>query len=450
MRRFSLLPLLALAVVPLVAAKAQVASAQRPNVVLIITDDVGYGDLGSYGAPDIRTPNIDSLARDGVRLTDFYANGATCTPTRAGLISGRYQQRYGIEAAARRSGPTDAERGLPATGRSLPQLLKNPATPPRSSASGTWDGRASSARAPTASTTSSASRAASSTTTSTRPARSPLKADLFENDRAVQDAGLHDGPHHRAVRAIHRAERRASRSSSTWRTTPPTGPTSGPTSRRWRATTRAPWRRSTIRRARARTTSRCSSAPIRASAEILAALDRLGLRQNTIVIFTNDNGGEWLSRNAPLFHRKGTVWEGGIRVPAIIRWPGRIPAGRRVGPGGHHDGPDGVDSRRDGRAGAERDAPRRHQPVSRARRTRAGDRADAVLARHRRSPQQRGPRGRLEAALRRRAGRCSSMSARILGTQRSDRQQPEIARRLAPLVTAWQEDVDGEAQRSQP
>ena len=55
--------------------------------------------------------------------------------------------------------------------------------------------------------------------------------------------------------------------------------------------------------------------------------DTLGLRENTHVIFTNDNGGEWLSRNAPLFHHKGSVWEGGIRVPAVIRWPGRIPAG---------------------------------------------------------------------------------------------------------------------------
>lgn len=61
--------------------------------------------------------------------------------------------------------------------------------------------------------------------------------------------------------------------------------------------------------------------------DILQSLERLGLTANTLVIFTNDNGGEWLSRNTPLFNHKMSVWEGGIRVPAIIRWPGRIPAG---------------------------------------------------------------------------------------------------------------------------
>src|SRR5262245_7149890 len=95
----------------------------KPNVVLIVTDDVGYGDFGSYGASDIKTPNIDSLARDGTKLTDFYAS-PLCTPTRASLMTGRYQQRYRLERAigsARFSG----DQGLASRGRSLPELLKN-------------------------------------------------------------------------------------------------------------------------------------------------------------------------------------------------------------------------------------------------------------------------------------------------------------------------------------
>ncbi len=94
--------------------QAQAGSTRRPNVVLILTDDVGYGDLGSYGAPNVKTPHIDGLARDGVRFTDFYANGATCTPTRAGLISGRYQQRFGLETRSQE--PPTRNAGWPPQG----------------------------------------------------------------------------------------------------------------------------------------------------------------------------------------------------------------------------------------------------------------------------------------------------------------------------------------------
>src|SRR5882762_10165190 len=105
------------------AAQPNARGRTKPNVVLILMDDLGYGDIGSYGVKDARTPNLDRLAREGLRLTDAYANASNCSPTRAGLITGQYQQRYGIEwplgAVA-----GDSARGLPATGASLPALLK--------------------------------------------------------------------------------------------------------------------------------------------------------------------------------------------------------------------------------------------------------------------------------------------------------------------------------------
>src|SRR4051812_5309834 len=96
--------------IPVVALSggAQPTRTVRPNVVLIITDDVGYGDFGAYGSPDVRTPNIDRLAREGVKLTDFYANASNCSPTRAGLISGRYQQRFAIEWPLGSAGAKDS------------------------------------------------------------------------------------------------------------------------------------------------------------------------------------------------------------------------------------------------------------------------------------------------------------------------------------------------------
>jgi arylsulfatase A len=71
------------------------APAQQPNIIFILADDLGYGDLGCYGCKDIQTPNIDRLARQGVRLTQFYASAPECTPTRTALFTGRYPQRVG-------------------------------------------------------------------------------------------------------------------------------------------------------------------------------------------------------------------------------------------------------------------------------------------------------------------------------------------------------------------
>lgn len=73
---------------------------KKPDIVLIVADDLGHGDLSCYGCPDIQTPNIDRLASQGVRFTNFYANGPECSPTRTALLTGRYQQRIpGLECA---------------------------------------------------------------------------------------------------------------------------------------------------------------------------------------------------------------------------------------------------------------------------------------------------------------------------------------------------------------
>ncbi len=86
--------LLLLCIAPLTAAEAP-----RPNLIFVLMDDMGYADLGCYGAKDIRTPNIDRLAREGLKFTDFYANAPVCTPTRCGFMTGRWQQRVGFEWA---------------------------------------------------------------------------------------------------------------------------------------------------------------------------------------------------------------------------------------------------------------------------------------------------------------------------------------------------------------
>jgi arylsulfatase A-like enzyme len=85
---------------------SEVTSGNKPNIILIMADDLGYGDIGCYGSKTIQTPAIDRMATEGLKFTDFHSNGAVCTPTRAALMTGRYQQRAGLEGViyARRDG----------------------------------------------------------------------------------------------------------------------------------------------------------------------------------------------------------------------------------------------------------------------------------------------------------------------------------------------------------
>jgi arylsulfatase A len=299
---------------------APASGARSPNVVLIITDDLGYGDLSSFGARDIRTPHIDSLGRDGVMLTDFYANGVLCSPTRAGLISGRYQQRYVIETALGGEGT----RGLIPAGYSLPQLLRNNGY--ATGLVGKWH---------------------LGGTPETSPGAHGFDyffgflagfIDFYTHSLGdVHDLWLNDEKVHRdgymtdliTEESLAFIERNADRpffldvsyNAPHWPYQVPDQPSVAVGNARH------------LQPHEPNTSTRADYVAMvervdEGVGEILAALERLGLADDTIVIFTNDNGGEWLSNNQPLFHRKLTVWEGGIRVPTLIRWPGRIAAGQ--------------------------------------------------------------------------------------------------------------------------
>ena len=138
-------------------AGARAGGAKRPNIVILLADDLGYADVGFQGCKDIPTPNIDSLAASGVRCTNGYVSGPYCSPTRAGLLTGRYQQRFGHEF---NPGSGARARACRSRRRRSPTGSRRPATPPAWSASGTSATPPSSIRSAAASTSSSASSAA--------------------------------------------------------------------------------------------------------------------------------------------------------------------------------------------------------------------------------------------------------------------------------------------------
>jgi arylsulfatase A-like enzyme len=303
------------------------AQASRPNVIFIMTDDMGYGDLGSYGAPDLRTPVLDQLAREGARFTDFYANGPSCSPTRTGLMTGRYQQRYGIESPLG-TGTRGAGQGLDADGRTLPHLLKEAGY--RTALIGKWHLGYEERKSPSAHGFDVFFGFKSGFIDYYTHNDGQGNLDLWEGNESAQVEGyMTDLITQRAVRYIR--DNAGSPfflslqyNAPHWPYQPPGKPSVAPRN----AAHVMPQDEDTSTRADYVAMMEHTDKGI---GEVLRALDAAGIAGNTLVIFTNDNGGEWLARNAPLFNRKGTVWEGGIRVPAIMRWPGVIPARQVVG-----------------------------------------------------------------------------------------------------------------------
>lgn len=314
------------------------------NIILIVSDDQGYNDLGVCGAKDIKTPNLDRLAADGARFTDFYVTASASTPSRCSMLTGRYPQRNGTYELFRNDRVNDGylyneyeysvspEKILGTDLREvlLPELLKKNGY--TTGVFGKWD-------------------------------MGQLKRFLplqrgFDRFYGFVSTGIDYYTHERySVPIMYRNNEPTTEDKGIYSTflfereakkfvkdnkdkpfflyLPFNAPhASSSLDPAIRGTVQAPpeylaaYPEGTdIRENRRRGYMAATTCMDKSIGNVLNLVDSLGLEQNTIVIFFSDNGGGTGSVNTPLRGGKATMWEGGLRVPCIIKWPGRIKKG---------------------------------------------------------------------------------------------------------------------------
>jgi arylsulfatase A-like enzyme len=308
---------LAVAVACLLVSNGFAADPPRPNIVFLLADDLGYGDVGWHGG-DIRTPHLDRLAAAGARLEAFYVQ-PVCSPTRAGLMTGRYPMRHGLQVGVVRPW---AQYGLPLEERTLPQALKEAGYV--TAICGKWH------------------------LGHFRPEYLPTRRgfdhqyghyngaldyfthvrdggfDWHRDDKVCRDEGYSTHLLAReAVRLIH--EQGGKQPLFLY---VPFNAVHAPHQVPDKYT--EPYAQ--LKGVR-KTYAGMVAAMDEAVGQILAALDDKGLRKNTLIVFSSDNGGPAPGRvtsNGPLRAGKATLYEGGVRVAACAAWEGHIKPGTAI------------------------------------------------------------------------------------------------------------------------
>lgn len=312
-------------------------AADRPNIIFILADDMGWGDLASYGHPQMKTPNLDQLAAQGTRWTQFYVASPVCSPSRAAFLTGEFPSREGIHGHFG-SIKENAARGMPQfLDPARPQLVSDLKRAGYATAHvGKWHLRNNVAailgREP-------------ESDQGQGPTPEAYGFDFVGSGEPFGGAGPADDPYYRARssrvfvdEAINfiRQNRSGPFYVQLWALLP-----------HGRLNPLPHQLRPYDHLAPGRDFPHASAAQIYMASvtdldsevgRLMAALDELGLAKNTLIIFTSDNGPEDIHvinaghsgvGSTGLFRgRKRSLYEGGIRMPLIVRWPGRVPAGR--------------------------------------------------------------------------------------------------------------------------
>jgi arylsulfatase A len=306
--RFGAISLAAALLIGSAAGATGSAGSAAPNIILVVLDDMGYADIGTFGSKTIKTPNIDRMAAQGVRFTSFYAGAPNCSPSRAAMLTGRYPVRYGVNDVFF----PESYAGLPQSENTIPEMLRQRNY--RSIAIGKWHLGHRSGYLPTDRGFDSFFGA---------PYSNDMRNYVLMRDEQV----IEQAPDQRPLTgrftdaAIEFATSDKSRPFFIFLSYPmphvpllPSAPFEG--------------------RSEGGLYGDVMEEIDWNMGRLMASLEKAGLSKNTLVIFTSDNG-PWVEMGSqggsagPFRGGKHTTFEGGMRVPMIAHWPGTIPAGSR-------------------------------------------------------------------------------------------------------------------------